>query len=223
MAYCIYSDINALTDITSTDVANDDITILIAYATIELNRQINVKIIEEPVKYIDKYRQNDIDGSNTTFYVNSSYKWYLGDLDNDGDVDTSDAIVYEYDATSETKSTCTVSSIDEEGKFVLSSAPSSGNRLFVTYARAPVSENGSSCDNLLKQACINLTASLCYTKIQARDFKTVSLGDLKVMHKPQAFSMYFDRYEKLLQTLQTRIAIEEKSKESAQTFAPVLY
>ena len=93
MAYCTYSDINLLTNITSNDVANADITSMIAEATKELNRLINVRVVREEISYIDNTRENKIDGSNTTYYVKNWHGKYLADMNNDGSVSTSDVIV----------------------------------------------------------------------------------------------------------------------------------
>ena len=66
MAYCIYSDINLLTNITSNDVENLDVTSLISQATYQLNADVNNRVIREKIEYIDSTRENNINGSKTT-------------------------------------------------------------------------------------------------------------------------------------------------------------
>lgn len=178
MAYCTYSDVNLLTNVSSSDISDADITSIISKATIELNRKINIHEIREPVYYLDDTRKNSIDSSNTTFYVKNWKGKFLADLDNDGDVDTSDIIVYQVDSQG-TETTLTVSSITHnEGKFVLSSAPASGVRLYVTYDWAY--KDVSTPDNLVKLACVFLTASYCYGKLNIGRSPRLRIGNKSI-------------------------------------------
>jgi len=163
MVYCTYTDVNLLTNISSTDISDANITSIITHATVELNRLINTKEEREPVSYIDSTRENTIDGSNTTFYVQNWKGKYIADMNNDGSVSTSDIIVYQVDSNG-TETTLTVSTITHnQGKFVLSSAPTTGVKLYVTYEWCY--KDVSTPDALVKLACVYLTASYCYGKL----------------------------------------------------------
>ena len=70
MAYCSYSDVALYTNLTTSDISNANITSLITEATIQLNSDLNVQVIREPISFIDNTRSNDIDGTNKTFYRN---------------------------------------------------------------------------------------------------------------------------------------------------------
>jgi len=225
MAYITTSDVRSITagKLTTSDISDDDLTTIIGFATRKLNEAINQRVIEEKITYIDKWRENDLDGSNKTFYVQAcKERWYLGDYNDDGTIDTNDVVVREYKSDG-TYSDLTVSSIDEDDcKFVLETAPESTSILKVSYAKAPLSENGTNAHPLIKQACAELSAALAYTGIQAVDFKRISLGRLSVMQTPKAFQIYMDRYLDTLKQIQYRGAIHrQESEEEASMFRPI--
>ena len=213
MPYCTAADVRAIANLTSTDITDGDLETLIAYATAELNSQINGKIIEEIIEYIDDVRSNDIDGSNTTFYVSKSFLWYFGDMNNDGTVDTDDIVVYEY-KSDDTREQMTVSSIDENGKFVVSQAPASTSYITATYCYTPLSEQQP--HTLIKKACMELSASMAFTKIQARDWDKLSLGKLTVSRgrMERAFDLYYRRYTNTIREIMTRMLKKVKADTS---------
>ncbi len=190
MVLCTFEEVNDLTNVTSSDIANADITKIIAKATVELNRLINVKEIRERVDYLDSTRKNTRDGSNTTFYVRNWKEKFLADRDNDGDVDTDDLIVYQVDSNG-VETTLTVSSITHnEGKFVLSEAPSSEVRLYVTYEWCY--KDVSTPDPIVKLACIYLTASYCYGKLNIGRAPKLKVGNKSIerdMKSPEYYRM----------------------------------
>lgn len=178
MVYCTYDEVSDLTNVTSSDITDADVTKIIAKATIELNRLVNIKVIREPVGYVDSTRKNTIDGSNTTFYVRNWEGKYLADMNNDGTIDSSDVKVYQVDSNS-TETELTVSSITHnQGKFVLSSAPSNGVRLYVTYEYS--FKDMSTPDPLVKLACIYLTASYCYGKLNIGRAPKLKVGNKSI-------------------------------------------
>lgn len=190
MALCTFDEVNDLTNVTSSDIIDTDITKIIAKATVELNRLINVKEIRESVDYVDDTRKNLRDGSNTTFYVKNWRGKFLADRDNDGEVDTNDLIVYQVDSNG-VETTLTVSSIThDEGKFVLSTAPSTEVRLYVTYEWCY--KDVSTPDPLVKLACIYLTASYCYGKLNIGRAPKLKVGNKTItrdMKSPEYYRM----------------------------------
>jgi len=203
MTYCEPSDVRTMTNLITTDISDGHLASLIEYATAQLNHAINSRIIEEVVSSIDATRENKIDGANTTFYVQNSFKWFIGDLNDDGTVDANDLEVYKY-ASDGTKTTSTVSSVTpSDGKFVLSVAPEPGAKVTVTYSYAPLDE--ATPHPLIKQACIMLASSLAYTKIDAGKLKHFKIGKLTVARQPEAFQTYFGMYQRYLKLIQSRM------------------
>ncbi len=188
MAYTDYEKLNLLTNVTESDITNDDVDLIIAEATKELNRLINVKEIRERVSYIDSVRKNSIDGSNTSFYVKNWKGKYLADMNNDGGVDTDDIIVHQVDSDS-VETTLTVSSITHnEGKFVLDSAPTSGVKLYVTYEWCY--KDVSTPDGLVALACTFLAVSYCYAKLNKGRASTFSFGNQRITRDMGACAFY---------------------------------
>jgi len=165
MVYCNFGEVNDLTNVTSSDILDVDITKIIAKATIELNRKINVKVEREKVGYIDSTRTNKINGSNTIYYFKNWKGKFLADMNNDGTVTTSDIIVYLISQDG-TETTATVSAVDHDNMyFTLTTAPDSSttSRMEVTYEWC--FKDVSTPDPIVKLACIFLTASYCYGKL----------------------------------------------------------
>ncbi|RLG11854.1 hypothetical protein DRN69_07270 [Candidatus Pacearchaeota archaeon] len=205
MAYTTVEKVRLLSNLTTADVSDNDVTNLIAEATKELNRLINVKVIREKVEYIDEYRKNTIDGSNTTFYVKNWKDKYLADMDNDGDVDTDDIEVIIADPTNNTETTATVSSISaNEGKFVLSSAPDSGKELYVTYEWCY--RNPSTPDPLISLACTFLTIAYCYAKINVGRAPQVAFGNTRVYRHIDSYDHYYRRFLKIVTQINNRMS-----------------
>lgn len=193
-------------DISSDDIDDPTMESIIQSATTQLNSDVNVEVVEEEAAYIDQYRKNKKDGSNTTYYVQDSWKAYIGDRDCDGDVDTSDVKVYVYDSAAETKTEATVSSIDAvNGSVVLSSAPASGTKVKITYSKAPLDEDEP--HQAIKEACMLCAASLAYLKLRGGDYGKLRLGDLTLdsysgaLSANRPFTVYKDAYYDLVQKI----------------------
>jgi len=211
--YCTPTDVRKIANLTTNDISDSDLAEIISYAVAFLNHEINSKIVEEEVRSIDTTRENTIDGVNKTFYVQNSFKWPLGDLNDDGEVTTDDVIVYEYDSEGN-KSQVTVDSIDANlGKIVLSSAPASGHKLTITYCYAPLSE--SEPHPMIRMATAYLAAALAYTKIEAKDFERISIGRLTVAKTESGFDKYFSVYQKYVHFIKSKIMRKVHDEESA--------
>lgn len=211
MAYAVYGDINLLTNITSSDVSDADVTSLINYATYQLNHDINIKVIRERVEYIDSTRENNINGSNTIYYIKNWKGNYLADMDDNGGVDVSDVIVHLV-STGGTETTPTISAVDQDdGKITLSTAPTSDQQVYLTYAYSRVSENGSSANPLVKMACVYLTAFLCYGKIMLGKSPSVSFGNTRLVRHMSSADEYYKRYQQIVKQINDTQADIKKS------------
>lgn len=204
--YVSPNDVRLLADIDIDDIGDRELNNIIEYATAELNAEIGVEYNNEKVERISDEKENDIDGSNTTFYVKHPY---IGDRDNDGDVDTSDIYVYTIDSDG-TRTEMTVSSVDWElGQFVLSSAPSTSDELYVTYISTKI--DCSTPHILIKKACIELSASLAFTKVEANNFKRIGgLAGLSLV-APETYNIYHKLYMQTLDKIRRTIVIEKKT------------
>ena len=166
MAYCTVANVRSVTGLSTTEISDNDLSVLIDFSVIQINHDIQIKVVRERVLYIDSTRQNDIDGSNTDYYIKNWEGNYLGDLDDDGGVDTNDVIVHLVDSDG-TETTATVSAVDDDDcKITLSSAPSSSKDMYITYCYSPIRMGTPS--NLLKLACIYLTSAYAFTRIDAK-------------------------------------------------------
>lgn len=205
--YCTYSDIFLLTNLTASDVSASDVASIITEATKELNNLINVHVEREKIEQIDETRTNKIDSSNTTYYVKNWSGKFLADMDDDGNVDTSDITVYTVDTSTDpnTESTATVSSIDASlGKFVLSSAYSSSYELYVTYEWCY--KNPYTPDPLIKLACTLLTAAYCYAKVNVGRAPQVAFGNTRIYRHIDSFDHYYSRFLKVVNDINSQQA-----------------
>lgn len=212
MAYITYTDVNLLTNITSSDISNADITSIISESTKELNALINVHIEREKVEYIDETRENTINGTNTTFYIKNWNNRFLADMNDDGSVSTSDITVYLV-SDNYTETTATVSSVDASlGKFVLSTAPASTYQMYVTYEWCY--KNPATPDPLIKLACTLLTASYCYAKLNIGRAPQVAFGNTRIYRHIDSFDHYYNRFLKVVNQINNQMPDSKVSEVS---------
>ncbi len=203
MALTDTTTVRLLTNLTTSDISDDDISSIITQATAQINSDINIKIIREFITGIDKTRENKIDGSNTNYYVRNWYGTFLADNNNDGVVDVSDVIVYQVNSAG-TESVLTISAIDDDDcKITLSSAPSSGVRLYVTYSYSYVRQLVGSVDARLKLAATLLTSAYCYAKINFGRPLSEQFGSTKLVRHMDSFNQYYNRYLELVKQIQS--------------------
>ena len=211
MVYCTYEDINLLTNLTSSDISNDDIDSIIAEATKELNSMINVHIDREYVTYIDNTRQNKKDGENKIYYVQNWNGKFLADLDDDGGVDTGDVVVYLV-AADGTETQATISAIDADDCYVtLETAPSSGVRVYITYEWCY--KDQSTPDPMIKLACIFLTSAYCYAKLNIGMAPNIAFGNTRLLRHMDSFNMYYSRFQNIVNRINSRAVGDWKQSE----------
>lgn len=204
MAYAVFGDIRVLTNLTIADIADADLTSLITYSTYQLNKDISTEVIRERIEYIDNTRENDIDGTNTTFYIKNWEGKFIADRNDDGAVSTSDIEVVKV-ATDGTESSVALSSIDaSKGKFIVSSAPGSDYTLYVTY-------NWSYADcatpaPIVKMACVLLTIAWAQMKLNVGKAPQASFGNVKFFRHMSAFEKYYKEYQRIVDKINNRMA-----------------
>lgn len=214
MAYVSVSDIRLLSGLTTDDVSDDNLSDILDYATAQLNADINYNKEDERVTYINNEKDNDIDGSNTTFYAREVHKSRkeLGDFNNDGTVDEDDIEAYTIDAEGN-RSSVTVSSVDDPkiGKFTLENAPASDDTLYITYSVAPLDE--STPHKLVETACIQLTAAYAFTRIDSSKLGSFKIGKIRVGKQTEGFTKLYDGYKKTVRSINSRITTSDEAND----------
>ena len=196
MVWTTTSDVRLLTNLTTSDISDANLTSLISLAQKEVLLQINQKVTREKIEYIDVTRENDIDGSNTTYYIKNWKGNYLSDSNYDLTVDISDVKVYAVSTTDGTETEPTVSSITyDDGKIVLSTAQDNVD-LYVDYVFSYF--NPVTPDPMLKLAAEYLTAAYCYMRIDSNQRKQVKFGNVSITNSTGKDSSYFYFYNKYM-------------------------
>ena len=205
MAFTTIANVRVITNLTTSDVSDADMTTLIAKATIQVNSDVNVSVKRERVLQIDNTRKNEINGTNTTYYVRN-WRKFLADKEKDGDVDISDIIVYQV-ASDGTETTPTISSITHnQGKFVMDSAPSSGVELYVDYEWC--SEDESTPSNLIELATSNLTAAYAFQKRDTGLSPQQVHGNIRLFRDMQAKNTFYKEYQRIVDRITSSDLIE---------------
>jgi len=196
MVYTTVANVRLLTNLEIADISDANITSIITQATYHLNADINTRVVREQALQIDNTRKNEINGTNTVYYVRNWRGRYIADMDNDGGIDIGDVIVYL--VTSEgTETTATISAVDsDDGKITLSTAPSSGLRVYITYEWAY--EDPSTPSKFIELACTLLTAAFCYEKLNRGMSPQQVYGNVRFMRDMRAGNEFFIRYRDML-------------------------
>lgn len=181
------------------DIADADLTSIIALAVARVNADINIRIDVTPerIEYIDYEKQNTKNGTNTTFYTKF---WPIGDFNNDGQLTTADLEVFKISSAG-TRTDLTVSTLNDWkiGKFTLSTAPNSSDTLYMRYSIAPLDE--STPHPLIKQATMYLSAAMAQSKVGSDAFNSIALGRLRVGKAQYNNDIYISKYFELIQQI----------------------
>ena len=217
MVYTDTAAVRLLTNLTTNDISNADVTSIISYATTTLNAEINTDVIRERILWLDNTRRNQIDGTNAVYYTRNWRGKFLGDSNNDGDVDTSDVTVYQV-ASDGTETTLTISAIDvSESKITLSSAPASGVRLFITYNWCY--KNPNTPDSNIKLAATYLTASLIYEKLNRGLSPEQVYGNVRFRRDMMAGNEYYIKYNQVITRINSKADGEWTQGSNAADFS----
>lgn len=204
IGFCTPDDVRTVCDVSTTDLTDNQLYDMITFAQTMFTKEIFSKVTEESVEYIDDTRQNKIDSLNTRFYVRRSFQWFLGDMDSDGEVNTDDVEVWEYDSTTDSKSRRTVSSVNAlEGYVELESPPITGRELTITYLYGPV--DVVTPEPVVKLATAQLAAATAFTKLTAQEFDKMSIGKLSLARTSKPFDTFYNQYRRTLELIRRRM------------------
>jgi len=200
MAYTTTTKVRNLTKLTESKITDSILNELIGQATAVVNSHIVVEVREEKVEYIDDIRKNKIhDGTTTKFYVKKGINNYLSDIDNDGEVTTSDIRVFKVDSENN-RTELTVSSIDvEDGSFTLSSAPGTDTKaMYVWYGYSYYNVNTP--DKLVELLASYLAASFAYLQKDHELPSSSDFGNIKISRSQgsRPYNLYENRFNELL-------------------------
>jgi hypothetical protein len=197
--YCTVDEIRQVTNLKTSDVTDTHLATMIEFAGTQVNNDMNIKHIEEPVTYIDEVKQNKTDGVNSTYYTRL---FPIADANNDFRVTVADMEVYQVDGENN-KTQLSVTQVNTEtGEFKISTAPDTSKKLFVTYSHCqrvidPV-------DTLVKMATIFLTASYAYGKVNIGKAKRFRMGNLTVFRDMDSWKTYFNHYRTIMALVNDR-------------------
>lgn len=189
MSYCSIQRIRLLTEIQSEDASDAELRDLRDEVAVpKLNEDINQDVKDEEIDYVDNGKDNDIDGSNKTFYLKEVHNSFreVGDLNDDAQIDSNDIEVYYID-NNDNRVTPNVASLDDAsiGKFTLEEqngdaleADDISDGPYVTYTVAPTDVDTPA--RSIENACAYLTGALGYGKINAGNYDNFSIGSVSV-------------------------------------------
>ncbi len=190
--------VRKLSDLDETDASDAEIQDFISMAQKELNSKLITRIFREKVEYLDSFRKNEL-GKDLTYYIKNWHGKYLADFNFDGEINTSDIKVIQYDPDTQLETELTISSIDINNcSFTLSSVPDSNVTLYVSYAYMSV--DPVTPDGLLALATNYLAATYALIGEDSENirFGNVSIGPSQVGSKGEQLSR---KYQSLLQQL----------------------
>ena len=200
--YCTIDDIRTFSSkITDSSVIDSIIFDLIKFATAQVNQDILVEHRDELVSFISNEKQNKINGENTTFYTQNVY---LADYNDDGIIDEEDIFVYTLTGSG-TRTEYSVASIDDAriGKFTLDSAPSSGERMYLTYRDSPVLLYPTVNMNVRK-ATINYVLALSHLRLDPNQMRSFKVNKISVTGDSSPSKMYMASYTNLISKINSK-------------------
>lgn len=202
--YCSVEDVRTFTNVTTSQVTDTQLAILIEMAASQLNADIGVKHDDERIDWISGVKPNTVDASNKQYYV----KHYpIGDKNDSFSISVTDVVAYTINSLN-VKTSVTVSSVTQsDGGFILLNAVSNDESLYVSYVSTDVAVDPP--HNLVKMACIWLTAAFAYSKINLGKAPRFRQGPLTVFRDTDAHKQYMQRYYEVLGKISDLVEITE--------------
>jgi len=189
MTYTTSFKVRQISGLTEDELADSVLDSLIEYAEAEVQRQINVRAVDEDLN--PNLDGTGIDGENKTFYTKH---FPIADVNKDSVVDSNDITVYVWDDEQD-ENTKTVVGVDsvtaDSGRIVLTTAPSSDSERIsadYSYHLNPIDYS------LVSKACDYLTAYLCV--LRKHDIMPVSytLGRSLKVQKTKIGERLYQQY-----------------------------
>lgn len=177
-----------------------EITRFIQRAQIEITSLLQQRVIREQVKYVDQTRKNSIDGLNTTFYTQKWKGNYLGDLNYDFSINTSDISIFQVASDGTETQIPAATIVPARSSFTLSTAPANVT-LYIDYANSPV--DMVTPDQVLVQACTYLAA---YYASLGEDEGGIRFGNVHIGGgKMSVRAQFYNKYKELIGQIQETV------------------
>jgi len=77
MAYVTVNEVRSIINISSSQIDDSELANIITFSSYQLNEDLQVEIDRERIEYIDDIKTNNINGTNTTYYVKNIMKQRL--------------------------------------------------------------------------------------------------------------------------------------------------
>jgi hypothetical protein len=226
MTYCTIQEVRREAGLESSDITDEDIRELRdTVATPQVNEDINVSVESERLdRQISQDKQNEVDGENKTFFLRELHRndLFIGDRNNDGVVDGEDVQVFYISGDDERVEDVDVTVLNRDtGRLRVENPDGTPlqnpevQELLVNYEHASVDENGfgddregSKAGRLVRTACAQLTASYCFTNIDASKLKDFSVGDVSINTQSQGAQIMRNRYQETVQRITQKDVIQ---------------
>jgi hypothetical protein len=230
MTYCSVNKVRLVSGLESHDINDGEIRELRdEVATEELVEDINQKVQDQQVnRRISGEKENDIDGSNKTFYLRGPHNSELmvGDRNGDGRVDASDLNVYQIDQENNRVENLNVVLEDKSiGKITVEKSNGDAlenGSLYASYVLAPVDQDGyqgndfssDGPDRLMETACAQLTAAYAFTNVDASKLKDFSVGNVTINSQSEGASIMRNEYRETLRRINQTQVIQTGQNEN---------
>lgn len=229
------NDVRLFSDIEHEDMGDRKVTQYIKTAIPYFVRETHTDVYREQVRNIDQWHKNEVDGSNSTFYLQWPQVhtiWHVGDMNKDGKVDCDDINVEIWKGDGEIEK-AEVEYLDpKEGKFVLSQPPKKGDKLFVDYMYVGA-DCGNMCDNIeaeqiVRQCVAFLTAALIKTGLGTHQFRNIGLRFMNFSQETGEryagefidVREYWEQHKLLVEKINQRMPRKKPHREKTSTIGP---